>query len=121
VAEEGIGENEVVQPVNLAANAAANTAAKPIANAATNAAGNVDNNPTNVVGAQQNVAANARQNAGAQPPLVQANHAEGSQHRRVRDEVELSRRANYDHDNRAPDPLDANNPVQETELRQMHD
>jgi hypothetical protein len=35
--------------------------------------------------------------------------------------VELARRANYDRDHGVPDPLDANNPVQATELRQIHD
>jgi hypothetical protein len=38
-----------------------------------------------------------------------------------RDEVEIARHANYDRDHGVPDPLDANNPVQLTELRQMHD
>jgi hypothetical protein len=47
VAEEGRGENEVVQLVNLAANAATN----PPANAAANAAGNVANNAANTAGA----------------------------------------------------------------------
>jgi TRAP-type uncharacterized transport system fused permease subunit len=40
MAEEGRGENEVVQPVNLAANAAANAAANPPTNTTANAAGN---------------------------------------------------------------------------------
>jgi hypothetical protein len=75
VAEEGQGDNEVVLPVNPAANASAN----PPANAAANAAGNIANNAANAASAQPNVAANPRQNAGAQPPLVQPNHAEGSQ------------------------------------------
>jgi hypothetical protein len=67
--EEGGGENEVVQPVNPAANAAANVVANPLAN---------------TVGVQpQNVTGNARQNAGAQPPLVQANHAQSSQRQRI--------------------------------------
>jgi hypothetical protein len=79
VAEEGQGENEVVLPVNPAANAAANASANPPANAAANAAGNVANNAANAASAQPNVAANPRQNAGAQPPPVQPNHAEGSQ------------------------------------------
>jgi hypothetical protein len=101
-----------VQPVNPAANATANPPA--------NTAGNVTNNEANVAGTQPNVVVNPRQNVGAQPPPVQANHAEGSQCRRVRDEVEIARRANYDRDHGALDPLDANNPVQATELRQMH-
>jgi FtsZ-interacting cell division protein ZipA len=74
VAEEGRGENEVMQPTNPAANAAANAPA----NAATNTAGNVVNNAANAANIQTGVAANPRQNAGAQPPPVQANHAEGS-------------------------------------------
>jgi hypothetical protein len=51
VAEEGRGENEVVQPVNPTANAAANAPANPaahaLANALTNAVGNVTNNAAN--------------------------------------------------------------------------
>jgi hypothetical protein len=121
VAEEGRGENEVVQPVNSAANVATNAAVNPPANAAVNAAGNVANNAANAAGTQPKVTANPRQKAGAQHPPVQANHAEGSQCRRVRDEVEIARRANYDHDRGFPDPLDANNPIQATELRHMHD
>jgi hypothetical protein len=121
VVEEGRGENEVVQQVNPAANTAANAAANPPANAAANLAGSVANNATNVVGAQPNIGANPRQNAGAQPPPAQANHAEVSQRRHVRDEVEISRRANYDRDHGVPDALDANNPIQATELRQMPD
>jgi hypothetical protein len=35
--------------------------------------------------------------------------------------VEISRRANYDRDHGVPDALDANNPIQATELRQMPD
>jgi hypothetical protein len=34
--------------------------------------------------------------------------------------VEIARRANYDYDNRVPDPLDANHP-KATDLWQMHD
>jgi hypothetical protein len=52
---------------------------------------------------------------------VQAKHAEGSQRRRIRDEVEIARRANYDRDHGVSDALDANNPIQATELRNMHD
>jgi hypothetical protein len=35
--------------------------------------------------------------------------------------VEIARRANYDRDHGVPDALDANNPVQATELRNIHD
>jgi hypothetical protein len=47
----------------------------------------------------------------------------GSQNQRqpVPDEVEIQRRVNYDDDNGAPDPLDANNPIQAAELCEMHD
>jgi hypothetical protein len=125
VAEEGRGENEVAQPVNPAANAAANAPANAAANAPANTpandAGNVVNNATNVVHVQGNAAPNPRHNAGAQPPLVQANRAEGSQCHRVRDEVEIARRANYNLEHGVPDALDANNPIQATELRLMHD
>jgi hypothetical protein len=85
-------------------------------NAATNTACNVTNNAANATGAQTNVVANPAQNARAQPPPAQANHAESSQRRCIRDEVEIARHANYDHDHGAPDTLDANNPVQATEL-----
>jgi hypothetical protein len=65
VAEEGGGENEVVQPVNIVAN----TAANPATNVAGHAAGNAVNNAANATGAQQqNVTGNAGQNARAQPP-----------------------------------------------------
>jgi hypothetical protein len=115
-----------MQPANPAANATANPAANPAVNAAANppanatanAAGNVANNAANT---QANAAANPRQNAGAQPPPVQANHAEGSHRQHIRDEVEIARRANYDRDHGVPDALDANNPVQATEPRNMHD
>jgi hypothetical protein len=74
VAEEGQGENEVMQPTNPAANAVANPAASAAANApakaATNTAVNVANNAANAANTQANVAANPRINAGAQPPLV---------------------------------------------------
>jgi hypothetical protein len=115
-----------MQPANLGANAvanpAANAAANAPANATANAAGNVANNAANAPAkAQANVAANPRQNAGAQPPPMQANHAEGSLCRRIRDEVEIERRANYDRDHGVPDALDANNPIQATELHNMHD
>jgi hypothetical protein len=63
VAEEGRGENKVVQLVNPGPNATANAAANPPTNAVANAA-------ANVAGAQQNASANASQNAGAQPPPV---------------------------------------------------
>jgi hypothetical protein len=98
VAEEGRGENEVMQSADSAANAAANpaanpapnAAANPLANATANVVGNVADNAANAPGAQANTAANPRQNAGAQPPSVQANHTEGSQRRRIRDEVEIA-------------------------------
>jgi hypothetical protein len=118
VVEEGRGENEVIQPVNPAANTAANN---PPANATTNAAGNNVNNTANAAGAQPNIAANPRQNAGPQPLPAQANHAEGSQPRCIREEVEIARRANYDRDHGVPGHLKANNPIQATKLRQMHD
>jgi hypothetical protein len=35
--------------------------------------------------------------------------------------VEIACHANYDHDNGVLDPLDANNSIQATELRRMHD
>jgi hypothetical protein len=117
VAEEGRGENEVVQPANPAANAAANARA----NTPANAVGNAANNAANTANIQGNAAPNPRRNAGAQPPPVQANRAEGSQRRRIRDEVEIARRANYDREHGVPDALNANNPIQATDLRIMHD
>jgi hypothetical protein len=51
---------------------------------------------------------------------VQANRAEGSQRQRIRDKVEIARRANYDRDHGVPDALDAHNPIQATKLRHMH-
>jgi hypothetical protein len=118
-----------MQPANPAVNAAANpatndaanAAANPPANVAANAAGNIADNAANAASAQANTAANLGENAGAQPPPVQANRVEGSQRRSIRDEVEIARRANYDCDHGVPNALDANNPVQETELRNMHD
>jgi hypothetical protein len=122
VAEEGGDENEVVQLANVAANAAANPLAKVAANAAANAAGNVTNNNANVAGAQQqNVVGNARQNAGSQPQPAQAAHAWSNQRQPIRDEAEIASCAYYDRDNKVPDPLDANHPIQATDLRQMHD
>jgi hypothetical protein len=125
VAEEGRGENKVAQPVNPAANAAANApanaAANALANAPANAAGNVVNNVANAANIQGNAAPNPRHNAGAQPPLVQADRAEGSRRHCIRDEVEIARRANYDCEHGVPDALDANNPIQATELQIMHD
>jgi hypothetical protein len=125
VAEEGRGENEVIQPANPAANTAANAPVNPAvnapANAPANAAGNAANNAANAANIQGNPAPNTRRNAGAQPPPVQADHAEGSRRHRIRDEVEIARRANYDREHGVPDPLDANNPIQATELRIMHD
>jgi hypothetical protein len=35
--------------------------------------------------------------------------------------VEIARCANYDHDHGVPDPLNTNNPVQATDLWQMHE
>jgi hypothetical protein len=120
VAEEVQGENEVVQPVNPAANGRANALANPAANAPTNALangnGNVANNAANAANVRGNVVANLGQNAGAQPPPIQANRAEGSQRQRIRDEVEIAPRANYDREHGVPDALDANNPVQVVDL-----
>jgi hypothetical protein len=121
VAEEGRGENEVVQPVNPAANAVANAPANPVANSPANAVGNVVNNPANAANIQGNIAPNPRHNAGAQPPLAQAHRAEWSQRHRIIDEVEIARRASYDHEHGVPDALDANNPIQAADLWIMHD
>jgi hypothetical protein len=129
VAEEGRGENEVMQPANPTANAAANAPANPAANAlanapisvTANAADNVANNTANAANVQRDAAANPWQNAEAQPPPVQTNRAEGSQCQRIRDKVKIAQRANYDRDHGVPNALDANNPIQETELRQMRD
>jgi hypothetical protein len=125
VAEEGGGKNEVVQPANPTANAAANAPANPAANvpenAAANAVSNVVNNTANAANIQGNVAPNPRHNAGAQPPPVQAHRAEGSQRHRITDEVGIARQANYDREHGVPDALDANNPIQATDLRIMHD
>lgn len=44
-----------------------------------------------------------------------------NQHRPARDEVEIQCRADYDRVNGPPDPLNANNSIQEAELREMHD
>jgi hypothetical protein len=113
-----------MQPANPAANAAANALANPAANALANVpantAGNIANNAGNVANVQENAVANPRQNAGAQPPPVQANCVEGSQRQRITDKVEIARRANYDIDHLVPDALDANNSIQATELRHMH-
>jgi hypothetical protein len=108
VAEEGRGENEVVQSVNLAANVATNAAANTMGNAPRNAQNNVANTTR---AQQQNAAANVGQNAGAQPPPVQANCPQSSQRQRIRDEAEIARRANYGRGNGVPDPLDANHPI----------
>jgi hypothetical protein len=125
VAEEGRGENEVVQPANPAANAVANAPANPAANAPanapTNATGNAANNAANTANIQGNAAPNPRHNVGTQPPPVQANCAEGSQRHRIRDEVEIALCANYDREHGVPDALDANNPIQATNLWIMHD
>jgi hypothetical protein len=124
VAEEGRGENEVMQPANPAASAAANAPANPAANAPGNAptnAGNTANNAANAVNIQGNPAPNPRRDVGAQPPPVQPDRVEGSRRHRIRDEVKIARRANYDREHGAPKPLDANNPIQATDLRIMHD
>jgi predicted membrane-bound mannosyltransferase len=121
VAEEGRGENEVAQPVNPAANAAANAPANAPANALASATSNIVNNATNAANVQGNAAPHPRHNAGAQPPLVQANRAEGSQHNRIRDEVQIARCANYDREDGVLDALDTNKPIQATDLRIMHD
>jgi hypothetical protein len=113
-----------VQPANPAANAAANAPANPAANAPANAlanaAGNAANNAANAANIQGNAAPNPRHNAGAQPPPAQANCVEGSQCHRIRDEVQIARRANYDREHGVPDALDANNPIQVTDLQIMH-
>jgi hypothetical protein len=106
-----------MQPANPAANASANAPT----NAVVNVVGNVANNTANTANTQANAAANPRKNAGAQPPPVQANREEGSQHQRIRDEVEIARRDNYDRNHGVPDALNANNPIQAIELRNMHD
>jgi hypothetical protein len=110
-----------VQPANPAANGAANAPANPAANAPANApanaAGNAANNVDNAANIQDNVAPNPGCNAGAQPPPVQ----EGSQRHRIRDEVEIAQRANYDREHGVLDALDANNPIQATNLQIMHD
>jgi hypothetical protein len=125
VAKEGRGENEVMQLGNPAANAAANTLANLVANAPANAPANATgyaaNNAANATNIQGDPAPNLRCNAGAQPPPVQADRAEGSRRHRIRDEVEIARRANYDREHGIPDALDANNPIQATDLRIMHD
>jgi hypothetical protein len=102
-----------MQPANPAANAAANAPANPAANAANNAA--------NAANIQRNPALNPKRNAGAQPPPVQADRAKGSRRHRIRDEVEIARRANYDREHGVPDALNANNPIQATNLWIMHD
>jgi hypothetical protein len=92
VAEEGRGENEVVQLVNPAAIAAANAPANPATNAPANAPANtnVANNAANAANVQGNAAPNPRHNAGAQPPQIQANRVERSKCQRIRDEVEIA-------------------------------
>jgi hypothetical protein len=105
-----------MQPTNPATNAAANAAANPVANAPANApanAGNAANNAANAANIQGNPAPNPRCNARDQPPPVQPDHAERSWRHRIRDEVEIAPRANYD--------CDANNPIKATDLRIMHD
>jgi hypothetical protein len=109
-----------MQPANPAANAVANAPANPAANvpanAPANAAGNAANNAANAPNIQGNPAPNPRRNAGAQPPPVQADRAEGSRRHRIRDEVKIARCANYDREHGVPDTLDANNPIQATDL-----
>jgi hypothetical protein len=108
-------------PANAPANLAANVPANAPANVVGNAASNIANNAANAANVQENTAANPRQNTGAQPPSVQANCTECSQRQRIRDEVEIAQRANYDRDHGVPDALDAHNPIQATELQNMHD
>jgi hypothetical protein len=105
-----------MQPANPAANAAANAPTNQAANA-----GNAANNAANATNIQRNPTPNPRRNAGAQPPPVQPDHAEGSRRHRIRDEVEIALRGNYDREHGAPDPLDANNLIQATDLWIMHD
>jgi hypothetical protein len=125
VAEEGRGENEVMQPGNPTANTVANAPANLAANAPTNipanAASYAANNAANAANIQGNPAPNPRRNAGAQPPPVQADRAEGSRRHRIRDEVEIARRANYDREHGVPDALDANNPILAIDLWNIHD
>jgi hypothetical protein len=94
VAEEGRGENEVMQPGNPAANIGANAPANLVANAPANdqanAADNATNNAANAANFQANPAPNPRRNVGAQPPPVQADRAEGSRRHRIRDKVEIA-------------------------------
>jgi hypothetical protein len=79
------------------------------------------NNAANAANIQGNAAPNPRHNARAQPPPFLTNRAEGSQRHHIRDEVETARRANYDRELGVPDALDANNPIQATDLQIMHD
>jgi hypothetical protein len=106
---------------NAAANAPANPAANAPANAPANAAGYAANNAANAANIQRDPAPNPRRNARAQPPPVQPDRVEGSRRHRIRDEVEIAWRANYDLEHGVPDALDANNPMQPTDLRIMHD
>jgi hypothetical protein len=118
-----------MQPANPAAKAASSAPANPTtdtpanapANTAANAAGNVAKNAANAANVQGNAAANPRQYAGDQSLSAQENYAEGSKRQRIRDEVEIARRANCDRDHAVPDALDAHNPIQAMELRNMHD
>jgi hypothetical protein len=96
-----------MQPANPAANTTANAPANLAANAPANAlanVGNTANNAANAANIQGNSIPKTRRNAGAQPPLVQPDHAEGSRHHRIRDEVEIARRANYDREHGALTP-----------------
>jgi hypothetical protein len=98
-----------------------NPAANAAPNAPSNAAGYDAKNAANAANIQGNSSLNPRRNARAQPPLVQADRVEGSRRHRIRYEVEIARCANYDREHGVPDPLDANNPIQATDLRIMHD
>jgi hypothetical protein len=74
VDEEGRGENEVVQPVNPAANVVANAPANPAANAPANTpanvAGNAVNNAANAANIQGNTAPNPRHNCDNPPRKI---------------------------------------------------
>jgi hypothetical protein len=85
-----------MQLANPAANAAANAPTNPAANAPANTPANAANNVANAANIQRNPTPKPRHNVGAQPPPVQADRAEGSRRHRIRDEVEIARRANYD-------------------------
>jgi hypothetical protein len=121
VPEEGRGENEVMQSANPAAQAAANALTNPSANTPANTPANAANNAANAANIQGNPAPNPRRNAEAQSPPIQADRVEGSRRHRIRDEVKIAQHANYDREHGVPDVLDANNPIQATDLWIMHD